>query len=1137
MATPISDDDLYAPISDAELYAPISRRERGAPISDAPPTDDALYAPISNDELYAPISQGRGAPISPDAPPQAVKYAVPESEKGGILTGARGEGIITTDTISQIATSSGASPEYIREIAPWFSLIPAGEISAANMGRAGLGGVADVLSLTDIYKKFGVEDESHRRAMDALQDLRAGQRSRLGDITSIATSVVAGGALSRLGVAVGLRAGAALDLGATSTRVLGHALGLGGAAGGGAIASKEGDEGWGALIGAGAYVGLPAVVGAASKGWGAVTKKAAARVVDDIARAVPEDAVTAAYAKNSAGEEALARAVLKWAKKSPSERQIVKQLPEEDIAAIASLYKKPPPKTGKKSELDAAAEQLAGVADESEVVQQARAVISKTRGRLGRVMGVGGSKGGLDDALAREGEEFTTKRLQMIRRAEYLAEEIQKGPDALVLGHIGPMRRAYTFIADARYVYDGIDNRFGTELTPALDKLSAAYNASTIVTNSSLQQLKPVVAQFKKAEEKTLSGRPFREAAFDALDSGEWSPAEYTAKQLDTLKGLRTFFSDQADMVESLPQLFPHLGLSEMKIPRRLSGSAQSYVPHSTVPIPEMVGRIRARVDGQTPADLLAGDMDTLRGLSLYAGKKLDSEVEVADALNKLKLGVRTEDAVRSSARALFARQGEIPGFLMNRDVVDLAAKWVGSTYRHGFMRDGLAQMSSAADALAPVSPTLSQYVRNHVTDLMGTRTGTFSKMASDYGDSLRMRADEQLQKPGISAADKAKWTLIGGVPDMGRAMSGNVYAYYLGLNPASAARNMAQLAVMTAPSMSAQHAGDAVRRLIPAYGAAARSLLDGTARRALEKQGAVPSSQLFEAQRDLRDSLGRSPIGQWAQEKQDAAASIAMKLYETSDIVSRAGTAHIAAGVVRDAMQGAPAAVAHLTAVSPGYATALRRALRAGDRDTATRLYTQYLQGFTQFNYNRVSMSEFGRAMGPIFSMFSKWPTSIAGELGGYLDARAIGRPMQGDTGRVLWKYMAPLFLTGWAQGTNREGGWDEAADEHPAAKAVVGKDVRKWFPSDVLHQLADAASKKKVPVTLPPVVEGAVRAAGAAADSDPTGVGVALLDGALSGLPFSAYVRLLLETGPEMLGKEPIVKLKGRDLLDSDD
>jgi len=44
-----------------------------------------------------------------------------------------------------------------------------------------------------------------------------------------------------------------------------------------------------------------------------------------------------------------------------------------------------------------------------------------------------------------------------------------------------------------------------------------------------------------------------------------------------------------------------------------------------------------------------------------------------------------------------------------------------------------------------------------------------------------------------------------------------------------------------------------------------------------------------------------------------------------------------------------------------------------------------RYLQSTNLFNYDKLNMAEYGRVMGPLFSMFSKWPTATAGKLSHY--------------------------------------------------------------------------------------------------------------------------------------------------------
>lgn len=1130
--------------------SPISPRPVSTSGADGLPSWDET-APVAA-AAVAPDTRA-SAPMPTELPsweetaPAPQEYKVPEEAKGGALTGAEKEGILTPAHIVSIASATGVDPVYIRRVAPWFSLIPEGEVGLGTMAQAGLGGVAGVLpiDIRDLYKKFGEDDPAKRKALDALMDLRVGQQSRLGDVAHLGASIVEGAATAGIATRAGAALGEAVGMAPKAAAWLGRALGVGESASLGALGAHDEHEAAGAVIGATLHVGLPAIVAGAGKVWGAATRKASDQLVADIAETVPVERVDAAYRAAAEAETTLSEMVTRYAgKKAPSAAQLEADLSPTQIKQLSSLYKKPQSVDADDlGPLDTAARDAAGVV--AGEAAEAASVIRETQSLLGKAMGVGGARGSLADAIEREGPEFTAGRLEALRRSQYLVDELAQAPQSGALGKMNPLRRVFKFMADARYVYDAIDNRFGTELAPALDHLSAAYNASTVVTNSVLQKLKPVLRAIRGAEEETLSGASFRESVYKALDTGDFSAREYTPKQIEALGSFRKFFSEAADTAESLHELFPQLGLSPLKIHRKLAGEAQSYIPHSPVPLPEIVSRVRSRLEQYPDGSLLkavaTGDGEataTLKGLELYYGSKITSPSALRDATTKLAAGARSEDAVRSSARALFSRQGEIPDYLLNTDVVDLATKWVGSTYRHGFMRDGLGRMSSAADGLAEASPVLSQYIRDHVSDLLGSRRGddlhklgTFASWTQDQADRMRIRADAGIRE-ATNPVTKGVWALIGGLPDAGRSMSGNVYSYYLGLRLDNVARNLSQLATMTVPSMHPKYAGDAARRAVAGYYNTGRSLFNGAAARELREAGLAPSTQLFEAQRELKDSLTRSGIGRGVQQATDAAAAFSMKMYETADLVSRHATLNLARDVVRDAMgsgRSREAAMAHLSNVSPGYLTAIRRAFGARDEAEVTRLYSNYLNGATQFNYNRVSMSEFGRAMGPMLSMFSKWPTAVFGELAGYADARTIGKPIAGDTGRVLWKYVAPLFLAGWAQDH-----WKEIQADSPALKALVGNDINRWFPSDVVHQLVDSTAKKEVPIAaMPPIAEASFRALKSFADQDPEGMLRALLDGAISGVPFSSYARFLAETLPEAVTGEPIVKLRGRELL----
>ncbi len=292
-----------------------------------------------------------------------------------------------------------------------------------------------------------------------------------------------------------------------------------------------------------------------------------------------------------------------------------------------------------------------------------------------------------------------------------------------------------------------------------------------------------------------------------------------------------------------------------------------------------------------------------------------------------------------------------------------------------------------------------------------------------------------------------------------------------------------------------------------------------------LAEAGYLPAARLFEAQQQARAAMASTLIGRWNESARNAANAISMKLIQSADVIGRHSTLTLARGIVADAAEGDVAALAHLERVPAGFASEIRRALRAGDTTQAQDSYARYLIGTTQGNYDRVAMSEYGRSMGYVFSMFTKWPTMAIGELGGMGFDRAAGKPVNGDVGRVLWKYLAPLFITNYLQNvwSGKSDGPIPAHDDAPAAvRAVMGRDLRKWFPSESLT----------TGVKLPIPVEAGVAAWKSATAGNWAALGGLVGGSAASVTPFGSYLHFALNTLPGWMGEEPIVPLSPREI-----
>ncbi len=1097
----------------------------------AGPSTSPLKPAVPSESPSDPFAQF-GGKATPPAEPAPIPER-PSDEQGGIFLAGDNANQLTDDDVTRIASATGADPEFVRSSGSFYGLRPSGEGYLESTGKSMLGRAGDSLLgglPQDAIKKFGISDEKQRRALDEIERLRDQRRTYTAAAGDMLTSgAVALGTGSVIGTAAKGLATAA-KLAPNVAKWIGTGANVASNAAQGYLGSDEDNEILGttamAALGLAAgpvMKGASKAIGAGKEALGKVKKTAAEILFDDTVGQIPVEKVAAKFAANTNAEEALARRVLSADDIADFDTFKASLTPAEaDMLAGLSSSGKATNVAGSvvDSEIDGAVKSSLGLDGSEDAYAKAYSLYKTTRKQLGSALGSGGAKGTAGEAIGREGEEFAARRLQAIRKAEYLADELKEVSGGKELGDFGWGRRLFSWVADARYVYDMIDNRFGTEMAPALDKLSQAYNASTQVQTAALNQFKPIAKALRKVAKTTADGTDIQVAIRQAIDSGDFSKLD--TDQAAAAKQLADYFKTAADISESAHELFPQLDIAPIKIQRR-----ENYIPHALVDLPEMVVRLRSRIaaEGDNLAD------DTKKGLELFYGSDISNSRDMGDALAKLASGKRSADAVRSSAGNLFERSDMIPEFLLENDLFKLATTWPSRTLRHQFLRQGLGELLSASDALGDISPVLSEYVRNHAKDMLGTRSGTAADMTRQLSDKIKIWATER-SNAATSPVSKTIFNTIGRLDDLNAAATANMYSYYLGLRPDAVLRNLASVVTMTSTGLDLTKPKDVMPRIIGAYTKASRDVGDGffskagsKAEKDLAAAGYIPADRLYEAQSHLRTGIAQSAPGQWTKDKVNALADISMKLYTTADTITRSATRNMAEGIARDAMSGNEAALSHIVRVSPGYLSAIRRAMKAGDVDKVVDLYSNYLLSSTQFNYNRVSMSQMGRSMGHLFSMFSKWPTAVLGEIGGYVDSKMINRAMPAATGKILARYLMPLALTVAVQKL----WWEDAQEDVPApVRALVGKDIRKWFPSDTLGSLIEGKVAKGAPV----LVTGK-DSLSKMYDGDPEGALGILADGAMGAIPLGTWLRFFMQTLPELIDGEPILDLRGDKLI----
>ncbi len=734
--------------------------------------------------------------------------------------------------------------------------------------------------------------------------------------------------------------------------------------------------------------------------------------------------------------------------------------------------------------------------------------------------------GNMQTAIEREGLPYTTKALQDLRRADYYKRAISE----VLPDRTNAIDEILSKVSDARLVTDDIDQLTGgsLEVTPLLDRLSENMNLSKMKI---VEKLGEVRSALERHDQRAL-GPDQMDAIYNWLDRGrdrDWDAMTPAAREM------------AEDVKSVLGSLREDVIKSGINIPER-----QAYVPHVQVSEPESLLRIRSRLErADNDIDSILKDKELVLGMKYMTGRQgTDTTPELVEKMvqemwSPLKdlRSARSARTSTTSARALMSRAEEdIPTFLLEKDLNKLLGSWIQNTYRHAAIRGELAELTTKADAIRGASPLYARYLDNLAADVIGVpRDGTLGKWAKGAADELYVWA-HTARNAEKNPAKRLFYEQVAQLDNTLRTASSHIYSYYLGASPGKAGRNLVAGYTMTAPSMSPSHQLDANERVTRGYAAFAKDRfskggqdkVNGT----LEREGLTSTDKIFEAEKEFRDGISKSPIGKMGSDAVEAASRLSMYMYAGADNATRYMARSVAHGVVDDAVQGNVAARAHLAATPTGVRRAIGKAMGAGNVDEAKLIYTRYLNGHTLFNYNKAQMNEFSRSAGWMFAMFSKWPAYVVGDVARQVRA-AMGGPGASSGGqgvkRLMSKYMIPYIAL--QQVENREL-TQELREEHPFLSRLTGGKLQDASP---LGSLLDIGNRAVPPVLAPLAAVGK-----SLKEGSPAAVIKQVVDTALSMSMAGWVVRLLNEDVPGVWGEltegatgEPLLPLSGRGAL----
>lgn len=1015
-----------------DIVEELSEEERGTQRRLTSPTKSATV-----DELGFEVIEQSAPPSTvptdkPSASPTQTKLTIlPKEEQasGAQLTDEgqiKNRGFIRPEEVSTIAQRYQVDEAQLRGLVPYYNISVAGDEDYADrvsgfVGEAILNGLP-----MWIYKKTR-DNPNMRLALDDLRELADRQKTK----TQLAGEI-AGGLLTGIGTVGGAAKAAkaastaqkALSAGAAAA-VTGASLGL--------AQSREDEETSGAAIGAILGLGLAGATEGAIRGIKHLFKKAepeVKEVLENTQRKFARDAEEKIQpvVERRIAEEAPINSAKEYIQATPEGQQSLLRFNEfasdADSAILREVTEIPLMSRAAEREMLAEMQEL-GIKETDEASRKAYIAFKQQQEELkefAQYISGRDVKPQLEDALqilehraATEGREKVarlSKDFQSIKTAEkVLREEAERG---LVREPIMSnfFSRVTNFIFDgSTFVARRIDRNLGTKFEPLLDRAAAAQNRFSLL---SAQKHATAEAIEKFIENNKVD----REVVYDILNG---------TRSINTVDGVT------AQAASQLRKAFDE-SLEEARKLGLPIGKLQNYVPQAMVDIPTALTKMdeMARlIKTETGTDVLKGldkaeyqalikspsnnVQQYVKALSNLTGEPTNNVFQFNKAVKLLSQPAEIGRKWGTVATAALKREGEIPAFLREKDVVYLFRKWKHNTFRHAFFRDIIDEGKRLQNLATKVNDKdTASYLSNWVETMSGGKPSwSPAKALADARIRFEVGIKRAINNPETPAYKKVALSFIAETPEVFSMMMRSIHSNVLGLSIKAVIPNLVQPIVMGIPELGLRYGSLKVAK---AYSKVAAKILSGEWTKAVERlqmEGLLGGKWTGDAVKALDEGLQSAKIIRKADKGFDKLRAFSMYMYEKTEVLNTLVAKELADEISKDLVKSlegggntvSKQALKFVESMGMGYRRAMDDAISRGDEKQINSLISDYTKSKLVFNYTRSSLSEFGRVVGPLFSIFLKWPTSVAGDIAARYMEQGPGK----GTITLTRKYLAP--------------------------------------------------------------------------------------------------------------------------------
>ncbi len=629
------------------------------------------------------------------------------------------------------------------------------------------------------------------------------------------------------------------------------------------------------------------------------------------------------------------------------------------------------------------------------------------------------------DKLRREGAEGIEQEMDNWYRVELGRKAAMK---QLATGKDLPantaLTKAFLFMSDGAPAFQFIDNVLGTSLSDSMARMSQRIEKSAYLVDDLADELTKLKNEGK-------------------VTSSILEPP--TPEMQDYYKKLREVFTDPAmgmridDWGETyVPKVFG----SDKYLVREMNRWAREIL--------EEVGGEQGLVSltNKQLRDKIKNSKvefgEYLRGFRMLGGE-LHKDITGRQLFNNMikwyRDPTRMQIATRSKARGALERKkkGGIPDRLLEQDPTRATLSYISNMVKHASHREGLKDIRYVQEmAEAAGQKVIVKHLDNLTKDIVGVRQGTLAAASSRLMDQFSRYMVNRAEEVGPDSISGNFYTAAADIPDILRVMNSFVYPSLIGLNPRTSIQNLVSPYYMNLPELGMKYGST-----VAAEGLAGALKYRATGNKwkdLARAQGYTGPEWKGEYQDIMSDSLLQGSLYKLPKAAIRKWSDVSMYMFKKSEELARAVNHFMAERVSKDLLRmregikgfRSEAARRFLDDIPDrAFRRRINRAVKEGSEEDIQLAVQTYLNARSMFNYNRANMSEFGRTMGPVFSVFTKWPMTMVGRTAQQL----MDEGKVNGSGRLARMFMYPLIAAGAMDAMLPD------MEKNPAVQVLVNK------------------------------------------------------------------------------------------------